>query len=446
MDQSPRLALPYLLPNQAQKHVTHNEAIRRLDALVQMRVLSSVLAAEPAGPEEGDAYLLPAAPSGAAWGAAAAGQVAVFQDGAWTFLTPAAGWCLFDAGRGLPMLHDGTGWSDLADRPQAHLGINTTADDTNRLAVKAEAELLSHDDVSPGSGDARKVINKAAASNTASVVFQTGFAGRAEIGLAGDDDLRLRVYDGAEWRDGVAIDRTSGQARFPGGLAHALTGAAMRSLVPVSGGDGVVSAFRINTARSQGPRTYTIAAIAGDMITLSAASTAEIFEDSFMAGVSLLRVWNLSRSPEEPAWVKSAPTGTDLQVSDAADLSGWSAGDTLQVGDPASVMPYRGLTLDISPMIQVLFGTVFPQAGLLLKVACGGSGGANAMLETTPDGSLGSFLGQRSLSDGTVEAGQLTLATPVASPVSDSNLLILREQDLGGLIGTSIVSVAGIWV
>ena len=34
MDQTSRLALPYLLPNQAQKHVTHNEALRRLDALV----------------------------------------------------------------------------------------------------------------------------------------------------------------------------------------------------------------------------------------------------------------------------------------------------------------------------------------------------------------------------------------------------------------------------
>ena len=30
------LGLPYLLPSQAQKHVTHNEALRQLDALVQL--------------------------------------------------------------------------------------------------------------------------------------------------------------------------------------------------------------------------------------------------------------------------------------------------------------------------------------------------------------------------------------------------------------------------
>lgn len=38
MDTSPRLTLPYLMPNQAQKHVTHNEALRQLDVLVQLAV------------------------------------------------------------------------------------------------------------------------------------------------------------------------------------------------------------------------------------------------------------------------------------------------------------------------------------------------------------------------------------------------------------------------
>ncbi|MEO1425564.1 MAG: DUF2793 domain-containing protein, partial [Pseudomonadota bacterium] len=33
MEQSPKLALPYVLPQQAQKHVTVNEGLRRLDAL-----------------------------------------------------------------------------------------------------------------------------------------------------------------------------------------------------------------------------------------------------------------------------------------------------------------------------------------------------------------------------------------------------------------------------
>ncbi len=39
MSQTPNLALPYIQAAQAQKHVTHNEAIRALDAIVQLGVL-----------------------------------------------------------------------------------------------------------------------------------------------------------------------------------------------------------------------------------------------------------------------------------------------------------------------------------------------------------------------------------------------------------------------
>ena len=39
---SARLSLPYLMPSQAQKHVTHNEAVRQLDILVQANVQSRV--------------------------------------------------------------------------------------------------------------------------------------------------------------------------------------------------------------------------------------------------------------------------------------------------------------------------------------------------------------------------------------------------------------------
>ena len=38
MSRSPALDLPYLMPTQAQKHVTVNDALSRLDALVQMRL------------------------------------------------------------------------------------------------------------------------------------------------------------------------------------------------------------------------------------------------------------------------------------------------------------------------------------------------------------------------------------------------------------------------
>ncbi|MEH6411383.1 MAG: hypothetical protein V7741_12720 [Hyphomonas sp.] len=64
------------------------------------------------------------------------------------------------------------------------LRINAAAADINHLSVKADAELLMHDSVTPGSGDARKVIKKEATGNSASVAFQSGFSERAKIGLS----------------------------------------------------------------------------------------------------------------------------------------------------------------------------------------------------------------------------------------------------------------------
>jgi hypothetical protein len=65
MSVSPNLQLPYLMPGQAQKHVTHNEALRALDAVLHLSVLDRNLTAPPATPFDGDRYLVAVDPSGA---------------------------------------------------------------------------------------------------------------------------------------------------------------------------------------------------------------------------------------------------------------------------------------------------------------------------------------------------------------------------------------------
>ena len=57
MNETANLSLPYILASQAQKHVTHNEAIRALDCLVQLSVESRVLTSPPASPVEGGRYV-----------------------------------------------------------------------------------------------------------------------------------------------------------------------------------------------------------------------------------------------------------------------------------------------------------------------------------------------------------------------------------------------------
>jgi hypothetical protein len=58
------LGLPLLLAEQAQKHVTHNEALRALDAIVQLAVKDRDLTVAPPSPSEGDRYIVAASPTG----------------------------------------------------------------------------------------------------------------------------------------------------------------------------------------------------------------------------------------------------------------------------------------------------------------------------------------------------------------------------------------------
>jgi hypothetical protein len=113
MADTPNLVLPYVAANQSQKHVTVNEALRRLDALVQVTVQSTALATPPGAPTEGQRWILPASPTGA-W-AGHAVQIAAWQDGAWAFYVPLDGWTAIDISTDTLLLYNaGTGiWTGL---------------------------------------------------------------------------------------------------------------------------------------------------------------------------------------------------------------------------------------------------------------------------------------------------------------------------------------------
>lgn len=213
MELSPNLNFPYMMGAQAQKHVTHNEAIRAADALIQLCVQDRDLATPPAVPVSGGRYIVASSPTGAWTGQT--GKVAAWQDGAWAFYAPREGWLAWVADEDIVCIFDGSAWAPLVVSPSLNpvpmVGVNATADTSNRLAVASPATLLNH----AGSGHQLK-INKAAAADTASLLYQTAFSGRAEMGLAGDDDFRVKVSaDGSIWRDGLIVERASGRVTFP---------------------------------------------------------------------------------------------------------------------------------------------------------------------------------------------------------------------------------------
>jgi hypothetical protein len=108
MSETMQFGLPLVQPAQAQKHVTVNEALARLDALAQLVVQSRSVTAPPPTEAEGLAY---AVPSGAVgdW-AGQAGKVAVFANGGWVFMEPRAGWRAWIADEGVEAVHDGALW------------------------------------------------------------------------------------------------------------------------------------------------------------------------------------------------------------------------------------------------------------------------------------------------------------------------------------------------
>lgn len=108
MTSTVQFALPLLEPSQAQKHVTVNEALARLDAMAQIVLLSRSVAAPPVAPVEGDAYGLPDLPSGAWMGQG--GKVALFANGGWIFIVPRRGWRAWIADESVLALHDGSTW------------------------------------------------------------------------------------------------------------------------------------------------------------------------------------------------------------------------------------------------------------------------------------------------------------------------------------------------
>jgi hypothetical protein len=220
MTGSTHLGLPYLDAAQAQKHVTHNDALRMLDALVQLSVTARNVVSVPAGPAEGGRWLVGTGATGAFAGQV--NNIASFQDGIWRFFAPQKGWHAYIESEGFVLVFDGTAWNDIGLsfhilQNLTQLGIGTAADSTNVLAAKLNAALFTARAASEGgTGDMRQTLNKSAASNTVSQIYQDNYSARAEVGLTGDDDFHFKVSpDGSTWYSALVIDRATGKPSFP---------------------------------------------------------------------------------------------------------------------------------------------------------------------------------------------------------------------------------------
>ncbi len=452
MTDTANLGLPTIDAGQAQKHVTHNEALRIIDTLVQLAVIDRDLNAPPPSPGEGERWIVQASPSPTGAWAGHGDQIAAWQDGGWQFYAPKPGFLAYVADEGTICFWNGAAWASVdsavsALQNLALLGVGTTADATNPFAAKLNNALWTAKTVAEGGdGNLRYKLSKESAAKTLSLLFQDNYSGRAEIGLTGDDDFHCKVsQDGSSWTDALVIDRTTGLAKTQG-LVHAASNARANTLIFTPGGDGTVSLYRIDASCGQNPRSATIDSVSGDILTLNAAVANTFFTDSFMKNVSYLRIWNTSKTPAQSVWVKAQPAADQLQVVSAAAIAGWSNGEVIQAGDPTDVTPNRVIALDISPMMQTLFGAVFRQSGIMVK----GSMGSATVLDSiglSPSGVTGSFVAACTIYDTIGVNGHGTTMIPCtqASPISTSNLVFLREV-IATTATTRLISSAALLV
>lgn len=110
---TPNLQIAYLEAAQAQKHVTVNEALRLLDALVQTAAISRTVASQPAAPVDGDLYILPPGKTGGAWGAMADHALAHWRDGVWVALPAREGWTTYVRDEDQHVVFSGAAWGPL---------------------------------------------------------------------------------------------------------------------------------------------------------------------------------------------------------------------------------------------------------------------------------------------------------------------------------------------
>jgi len=212
-DTTTKLLLPYILAAQAQKHVTHNEALRLLDGLVQLSVLDRDLTAPPGSPNDGDRYIVASGATGdwAGWDL----NVALFTDGAWLRLPSRTGWRVWVEDEGLLLAYDGMGWVGTTPatlQNLALLGLGTTADATNPFSAKLNAALWTAKTVAEGgTGDLFYTMNKEVAGDDLGLTLQTSFVTKALVGLFGSDRFRLSVSaDGSTFFDGLSVDNANG--------------------------------------------------------------------------------------------------------------------------------------------------------------------------------------------------------------------------------------------
>jgi hypothetical protein len=228
------LQLPFLAVGQAQKHVTVNESLRRLDALVQLSVVSATTTAQPGSPVDGDVYIVPSGKTGTHWASFANWALAYYRDGAWEQLSPREGWMAYVRDTDLYLHYTGAAWALFAP------GKVLTLSATDVLVGRSTSGAGVAEEIACTAAG-RALIAGAAASNQRTTLG----LGTAAVQNTGTSGANVPLLDGANTWSGASQTFTGTTYLFQA------TGGAMG--LTVRGDTGATASYERSGSSTGGP-------------------------------------------------------------------------------------------------------------------------------------------------------------------------------------------------
>jgi hypothetical protein len=209
--------LPFILTSQAQKHVTHNQELQILDALVQLTAISSSRSVRPPGAQEADIYIIANSTTGV-W-SGHEHDIVVYWTQSWHFYTPRVGWRAYIVAQNMQIVYTGKHWvSDGSTQLQnlTLLGVNATATAAVLVHVWANTAVWSAKSISDGgSGGMLQVLERDGIADDLGFTLKTDGICTAVLGQFGFDRFWVSVsLDGKSFSYALSINISTGIVDF----------------------------------------------------------------------------------------------------------------------------------------------------------------------------------------------------------------------------------------
>ena len=216
-DTSSNLKLPFILPSQAQKHVTHNEALQILDALVQLTPISSSRSVPPASAQEADIYIIANSATGV-W-SGHDHEIAVYRAKSWQFYPLRVGWRAYIPAQNMQIVYTGKNW--ILDEPTklqnlTLFGLNAKATAAVPVHVRANTAVWSAKSSGDGgTGSMVQVLERESIKDDLGFMLKTDGICTAVLGQFGSNRFRVSVsVDGKSFLEALSVNTSKGIVDF----------------------------------------------------------------------------------------------------------------------------------------------------------------------------------------------------------------------------------------